>query len=115
MAANLASMLKYNAIVYGSYVTAKELEPVAQGERLPVYDYESHSTFRMKVKSGFSVEELICSPDKYFDGVDPETDKFGHREAISLWLNMADQMCTRSRAENSHIVLKFEEALKSLP
>jgi hypothetical protein len=114
LAVNLAFMLRNNAIVYGSYVTEKVLEPVAQGERLPVYDYESHSAFRMKVKSGFSVEELICNPDKYLGGVDPETDKFGHSEAIGLWLSMADQMCTRSKAEHSHIVLKFEEALKRL-
>jgi hypothetical protein len=114
LAANLASMLRHNAIVYGSYVTAKVLEPVAQGERLPVYDYESHGAFRLKVTSSLLVEELICSPDKYLGGVDPERNKFGHREAIDLWLSMADQMRTRSKADHSRIVLKFKEALKSL-
>lgn len=114
LAVNLASMLRSNAIVYGACVKAKVLEPVSQGERLPVYDYESHSAFRMKVKSGFSVEELICSPDKYLEGVDPERDRFGHRAAIDLWLSMADKMRTSSKAEYSRIVLKFEEALKHL-
>lgn len=114
LAANLASMLRNYAIIDGSYVAAKVLEPVAQGQRLPVYDYGSQDSFRLKVKGHVSIEELISHPDKYLEGVDPETDKFGHREAIDLWLNMADQMRTRSHAEHSRIVLKFEEALKSL-
>lgn len=114
LAANLASMLRRYAIVYGSYVAAKVLEPVAQGQRLPVYDYGSQDAFRLKVKGHVSIEELISHPDKYLEGVDPETDKFGHHEAIKLWLNMADQMHTRSHAEHARIVLKFEEALKSL-
>ncbi|WP_047535710.1 hypothetical protein [Shewanella sp. ZOR0012] len=114
LAANLASMLRRYAIVYGSYVAAKVLEPVAQGQRLPVYDYGSQDAFRLKVKGRVSIEELISNPDKYLEGVDPETNKFGHREAIGLWLNMADQMRTRSHAEHSRIVLKFEEAFKSL-
>lgn len=114
LAANLASMLRNYAIVYGSYVAAKLLEPVAQGQRLPVYDYESQDAFRLKVRGRVSIEELILQPDKYLEGVDPETDKFGHHEAIKLWLNMADQMRTRSHAEHARIVLKFEEALKSL-
>jgi len=114
LAANLASMLRRYAIVYGSYVAAKVLEPVAQGQKLPVYDYGSQDAFRLKVKGRVSIEELISHPDKYLEGVDPETDKFGYRAAIDLWLNMADQMRTRSHAEHSRIVLKFEEALKSL-
>lgn len=114
LAANLASMLRKYAIVYGSYVAAKVLEPVAQGQRLPVYDYGSQDAFRLKVKGRVSIEELISNPDKYLEGVDPETNKLGHREAIGLQLNMADQMRTRSHAEHSRIVLKFEEALKSL-
>lgn len=81
---------------------------------MPVYDYGSQDSFRLKVKGHVSIEELISNPDKYLEGVDPETDKFGHREAIGLWLSMADQMCTRSHAEHSRIVLKFEEVLKSL-
>lgn len=114
LAANLAFMLRSNAIVYGSYVAAKVLDPVAQGQKLPVYDYESQDAFRLKVRGRISIEELISNPDKYLKGVDPETDKFGHRAAIDLWLSMANQMRIRSKSEHSHIVVKFEEALKSL-
>ncbi|NMH65467.1 hypothetical protein [Shewanella salipaludis] len=112
LAANLAHMLRKYAVVYGTFVSPKLLEPVAQGQRIPVYEYESHHPFSLKAAGRFSIEELISCPDKYLHGVDPEQDSYGHRAALDLWLSMADRMRIWNKEQHSSNVANFEDALR---
>ncbi|QYK14671.1 hypothetical protein K0I63_09425 [Shewanella rhizosphaerae] len=111
LAVNLAYMLRKYSVVFGCYVPPKLLEPIAQGLRLPVYEYASQRASAIRVQGRCSIEELVSCPAAFLQDVDPERENFGHRAALELWLSMADKMAIWDKAQHSGIVATFEDEL----
>ncbi|WP_447077807.1 hypothetical protein [Shewanella algae] len=110
LAVNLAYMLRKYSVVFGCYVKPKLLEPIAQGLRLPVYEYAYQDATTVKVQGRCSIEELVSCPATFLKDVDPERDSFGHRAALDLWLSMADKMTIRDKTHHTSVVASFDNA-----
>ncbi|GAB1056539.1 MAG: hypothetical protein WAqPseu_35420 [Shewanella algae] len=94
-------MLRKYSVVFGYYVKPKLLEPIAQGLRLPVYEYTYQDATAVKVQGRCSIEELVSCPATFLKDVDPERDSFDHRAALDLWLSMADKMTIRDKTHHT--------------
>ncbi len=47
-------------------------------------------------RGGWHPEDLALDPATFLKGVDPETDRFGLRAALDLWLDLDDQGLMRT-------------------
>ncbi|RYV04123.1 hypothetical protein SOPP22_01610 [Shewanella sp. OPT22] len=79
--------LNSNIWLHGRSCDTKWLSDFAYGNLLPEYDFICKE-FKFKTSKNWYVDEFIETPILYLKGVDPERDNFGHRAAISLWLEL---------------------------
>ncbi len=110
LAVNLAYLLRKYAVVFGYYVKPKLLEPIAQGLRLPEYEYSSQVAFTVRTLGRCAIEALIICPKSYLQDIDPERESFGHHAALDLWLSMAAKMNIGN--DHTRVVATFENMLK---
>lgn len=87
LTAFVAIAWKHGVHVRGSFLPSKEIERIAEGEAL--LRAENGGSISKGVKLWYP-EDMALEPEVYLSGIDPESDKFGLKAALNLWLKLEE-------------------------
>lgn len=88
MTACIAIAFKKDVYINGITLPNKIINKLSTGENLL---NELAETKRESDKKSWYAEDIVNEPEKYLKGVDPESDKFGIKAALSMWLDLEEQ------------------------
>lgn len=107
LTACIAIAWKHKIYVQGRYAASEVIEDVRHGgvPLGPIFDHYFSS-----YSARWNADDWVYEPAEYLRGVDPETNKYGHRMALQLWLEL-DDSGLMDTGQNFGSRSKFEIAL----
>lgn len=103
------------ALVHKGWLSGRDCEPnlltalLHDKDLVGVADMDQLTRKSRRVE----IDDWLLQPDALLAGVDPETNKFGIRSALELWLAFEAQGYLKHPFANQGVRQKFEEALQA--
>lgn len=96
--------------IHGQFLPQTQIDKIAHGEFL--LGWSGHGVHSLKGRKWYP-EDMTINPDAYLKGVDPETDSYGQKAALALWMELEEKGYMDSGLEKNVRIL-FENKLSQL-